>query len=226
MRLFDILIFKIWGLGRDSCQMWCHSFNFFFVKYRHILICSFNGFHILFLPDFFYITIELTHHMQKIKKQNNIFSGHTNKSYWTKILVPFVETTESRRRIGAYSSSGCGQKTNDKRGASFEFPVTGRQRLVVGSYGSASIVCDVIINELNLTCAFLSPLYSFELITPRVSFIISITTTLLVIYQVTRAHGRVHATSAAAFSDSSGVTIDLNDGNCILLFVNYEGKRS
>lgn len=29
--------------------------------------------------------------------------------------------------------------------------------------GSTSIVCDVIINKLNLTCAFLSPLYHFKL---------------------------------------------------------------
>lgn len=99
-------------------------------------------------------------------------------------LFLFKKRNESRQASGF---GGCGQKTNDKRGASFEFPVTGCQRLVVGSYGSAPIVCDVIINELNLTCAFLSPLYSFKLITPRVSFIISITTTPLVIYQVTRA---------------------------------------
>lgn len=139
-------------------------------------------------------------------------------------LLP-VDTIKTGRWIGAYSCGGCGQKTNDKREASFEFPVTGRQRLVVGSYGSASIVCDVIINELNLTCAFLSPLYSFELITPRVSFIISITTTLLIIHQVTRARGHAHATSVAAFDISSGVTIDLNYGNWILLYPNFVVER-
>lgn len=120
----------------------------------------------------------------------------------------------------------CDQRTNDKRGASFEFPVTGRQRLVVGSYGSASIVCDVIINELNLTCAFLSPLYSFELITPRVSFIISIPSSPLTVYQVTRAHkpvpeqptlpSTVTAISIDVQDDSSQFIIFDEDDDCYL----------
>lgn len=43
-----------------------------------------------------------------------------------------------------------------KQGTSVIFP--GR-----GSVGSASIVCDAIINKLNLTCAFLPPLFSSQL---------------------------------------------------------------
>lgn len=57
-----------------------------------------------------------------------------------------------RTKMMAFAGDGASWKQDNER------HISGKARR-----GSASIVCDVVINKLNLTCAFLPPLSSFEL---------------------------------------------------------------